>query len=346
MQHDNHLSLAEIHELAHGALEGSGARSLQLEQTTLAIVEAEADGIRTVGLGYLPTYCEHLKCNKVVGMAQPSHEQVAGSAIASDAAQGFSFAAFHEAMDDFHALCRSQGIAALAIRRSSSAGVLGWFVERTAKAGLIGIGFANSSSLMAPYGGTKAFFGTNPLAFAVPRGESRPPLICDMATSQVAYVTVKQHAANGIPIPLGWGLDKQGAPTTDPNEVLDGGAMAPAGGHKGSLLALLVDVLAGGLAGPHFSFQSSPFGNNEGGPTDVGQVFIALAPATFTGTQAGPGPFAERLEVMLSALSVDDGVRLPGESRYRNREKAAARGIAVPDALIARLRSYTKGIDY
>ena len=87
-----------------------------------------------------------------------------------------------------------------------------------------------------------------------------------------------------------------------------------------------------------FFVQSSPFGNNEGGPTDVGQVFIALAPATFTGTQAGPGPFAERLEVMLSALSVDDGVRLPGESRYRNRENAAARGIAVPDALIARLR--------
>lgn len=337
---DKFLTLAEIHDLSFAALEGSGARGLQLEQATLAIVEAEADGLRTVGLGYLPSYCEHLRCNKIVGDAQPRHQQVAGSAITSDAAQGFSFAAFHEAMDDFHGLARRQGIAALAIGNSSSAGILGWFVERTAKAGLIGIGFANSSSLMAPYGGSKAFFGTNPLAFAVPRGDEHPPLIADMATSQVAYVTVREHAAKGKPIPLGWGLDKQGNPTTDPNEVIDGGAMAPAGGYKGSLLALLVDVLAGGLAGPNFSFQASLFGNNEGGPCDVGQMFIALAPATFSGNQTGPGPFAERLEVMLSALGEDDGVHLPGDSRYRHRDSAAANGIAVPEELLARLKSY------
>jgi len=340
MPHDEYLSLADINDLALGALEGSGARGIQLEQATAAIVEAEADGLRTVGLGYLPSYCEHLKCNKIAGSAQPSHEQVAGSAITSDAAQGFSFAAFHEAMEDFHALARTQGIAALAIRRSSSAGILGWFVERTAKAGLIGIGFANSSALMAPYGASSAFFGTNPLAFAVPRGEGRPALIGDMATSQVAYVTVKEHAAEGKPIPLGWGLDKHGIPTTDPNEVLDGGAMAPAGGYKGTLLALLVDVLAGGLAGPNFSFQASLFGNNEGGPCDVGQMFIALSPQVLTGIPAGPGPFAERLEIMLSALGEDDGVRLPGNSRHAHREKAAAHGVCVPAELLARLRSY------
>ncbi|MEO9875309.1 MAG: Ldh family oxidoreductase [Anderseniella sp.] len=340
MPPDERLSLAEINDLVHGALKGSGARGIQLEQATAAVVEAEADGLRTVGLGYLPSYCEHLKCNKIVGSARPCHEQVAGSAITSDAAQGFSFAAFHEAMDDFHALARAQGIAALAIRRSSSAGILGWFVERTAKAGLIGIGFANSSALMAPYGGTNAFFGTNPLAFAVPRGEGCPALIGDMATSQVAYVTVKEHAAEGKPIPLGWGLDEHGVPTTDPNEVLDGGAMAPAGGYKGSLLALLVDVLAGGLAGPNFSFQASLFGNNEGGPCDVGQMFIALAPETFTGIQSGPGPFAERLEIMLAALGEDDGVHLPGNSRHAHREQATAHGVTVPAELIARLRSY------
>ncbi len=340
MPHDECLSLAEVRELAHKALHGSGARGIQLEQAILAIVEAEADGLRTVGLGYLASYCEHLRCNKIIGTAQPSHEQVAGSAIASDAAQGCSFAAFHEAMDDFHRLARTQGIAALAIRRSSSAGILGWFVERTANAGLIGIGFANSSTLMAPFGGRNAFFGTNPLAFAVPRGDDRPALIGDMATSQVAYVTVKEHAAQNKPIPLGWGLDKTGKPTTDPHEVLDGGAMAPAGGYKGSLLALLVDVLAGGLAGPNFSFQASLFGNNEGGPCDVGQMFIALAPAAFTGNQAGPDPFAERLEVMLSALGEDEGVRLPGNSRHAHRESAAKHGVMVPGDLLARLQSY------
>ena len=331
------LSLAEIETLSHAALAGSGAEGLQLDQTVSAIVEAEADGLRTVGLGYLPTYCEHLRCGKVNGKAKPTHEQVAPSAIASDAKQGFSFGAFHEAMNDFHDLAHGQGVAALAIRNSTSAGVLGWFVERTAKAGLIGLCFANSSALMAPYGGKRRFFGTNPLAYSVPRGNGLPPLIADMATSQVAYVTVKDHAAKGKSIPLGWGVDKDGKPTTDPQDVLDGGAMAPAGGYKGMLLALLVDVLAGGLAGPNFAFQASSFGSNEGGPPDVGQFLLAIAPQAF----GNHGDFSERLEVMLAALCEDEGVRLPGDSRWANRERAARDGIEVPRSLIETLKSYS-----
>ncbi len=330
------LSLSDIDALARAALAGSGAEGIQLEQTTSAIVEAEADGIRTVGLGYLPTYCEHLRCGKVNGKARPSHEQVAPSAIASDARQGFSFAAFHEAMNDFHHLAHAQGVAALAIRNSTSAGVLGWFVERTAKAGLIGLCFANSSALMAPYGGKHRFFGTNPLAYSVPRGNGLPPLIADMATSQVAYVTVKDHAGKGKPIPLGWGVDRDGKPTTDPNDVLNGGAMAPAGGYKGMLLALLVDVLAGGLAGPNFAFQATSFGSNEGGPPDVGQFLLAIAPQAF----GNHGDFSERLEVMLDALGQDEGVRLPADSRWANREKAAQDGIEVPDSLVETLEAY------
>lgn len=330
------LSLQQISELASTALAGAGASGIQLEQATSAIVEAEADGIRTVGLGYLPIYCDQLKAQKINGSARPVHKQISGAVIASDAGNGFSFAAFHEAMDDFHSLAKVQGIVALAIRHSSSAGVLGWFVERSAKAGLIGIGFANSSSLMASPGSGKRFFGTNPLAFAVPRGEGAPPLIADMATSTVAYVTVAEYAAAGKPIPPGWGVDRHGHPTTDAKEVISHGAMAPAAGHKGSALALLVDILAGGLAGPNFSFQASRFGNSEGGPPDVGQMFLAISPSVLN----ADNPLAERLEVMLDALTEEDGVRLPGDSRYNHREKAADEGIAVPVSLIRQLEAY------
>ena len=192
--------------------------------------------------------------------------------------------------------------------------------------------------LMAPYGGKKRFFGTNPLAYGVPRGNGEAPLVADMASSQVAYVKVKEHAASGKDIPLGWGLDRDGKPTTNPNDVLEGGAMAPAGGYKGALLALLVDVLAGGLAGPNFAFQASPFGTNDGGPPDVGQFLLAISPQAF----GGPGAhgFADRLEVMLAALTEDDGVRLPGGSRLAHRKAAAAEGIEVPQALLDRLNEY------
>jgi (2R)-3-sulfolactate dehydrogenase (NADP+) len=332
---ETRLTLDAVHDLARRALAGSGAKGIQLDQAALSILEAEADGIRVVGLGYLPVYCEHLRCGKVKGDALPTHRQAAGAVIASDAAQGFSHAAFHEAMDDFHALARRQGLAALAIRNSTSAGVVGWFVERSALAGLIGLGFANSSALMAAWGGRKPFFGTNPIAYAVPR-HGHPPLIVDMATSQVAYVTVKRHAEEGKEIPLGWGLDREGRFTVDPRAVLEGGSMGPAGGYKGALLALLVDVLAGGLAGPHFAYQASSFGNNEGGPPDVGQLFLAIDPAAFDAA------FGPRIEAMLAAMVEDPGVRLPGDSRYAHRARAAAGGVFVPEDLIATLESYAR----
>lgn len=330
------LSMDQISDLARRALAGSGAEGVQLEQAADSIVAAEADGIRSVGLGYLPTYCEHLRCGKISGRAIPSHARSAGAALVSHAGNGFAHAAFAESMEDFHALTRKQGIAALSIVNSYSAGVLGWFVERSARAGLVGIGFANSSAVMAPYGGSRAFFGTNPLAFAVPRGGGRPPLIADMATSQVAYVTVRDHAERGEEIPVGWGLDSLGEPTTDPDAVLDGGSMAPVGGYKGMLLALLVDILAGGLAGPNFAYQAAPFGDNTGGPPDVGQMFLALAPAAF----AAAGEFTPRMEAMLAALTADAGARIPGDSRHAHRTRAAREGVEVPEALIDQLESY------
>lgn len=115
------------------------------------------------------------------------------------------------------------------------------------------------------------------MAFAIPRGDN-DPIIADMATSQVALVTIKQAAAEGRSIPPGWGYDKQGLDTTDPAAVIDGGALAPAGGYKGMLLGLLVDVLAGVLSGPNCSFQAPVFKNMSGGEPKVGQFFIAVSP--------------------------------------------------------------------
>jgi len=102
------------------------------------------------------------------------------------------------------------------------------------------------------------------------------------------------------------------------------------------LLALLVDIIAGGLAGPNFAYQASPFGNNEGGPPGVGQMFLALDPAAFSAS----GDFAPRLETMLAAMIADEGVRIPGDSRHAHRTRSAREGVKVPSALIARLESY------
>lgn len=331
------LSLAQVDDLARRALGACGAYGEQLDLAVQSVVDAECDGIRTVGLGYLPLYCGHLQVGKINRDAQPSHEQIAPSAIRSVADSGFAHAAFAEAEADFVTLARTQGIAALSIVDSYSAGVVGWFVQRMASSGLIGLGFANSPSAVAPAPGASPFFGTNPMAFSIPRS-GKDPLIADMATSQVALVTIKKAAAEGRAIPPGWGYDQDGNDTTDAAAVIDGGALAPAGGYKGMLLGLLVDLLAGVLSGPHCSFQAPVFKNNSGGEPKVGQFFIAISPGGLT--PGGDNAYADRLEIMLSALAAEPGVRLPGSRRHEFRSRAGSEGVEVPIELIDKLEAF------
>src|SRR5688500_5218080 len=165
--------------------------------------------------------------------------------------------------------------------------------------------FANSSPRMAPAGGIRPFFGTNPIAWAAPRREG-PPVVADMSSSAVAWVRVNAAAQAGESIPHGWALDADGRPTTDSNAAL-AGSMAPAAGHKGSALALLVDLMSGGVAGSNFSFEASDFGGTVGGPPAVGQVVLAIDPAATMGDA-----FVERIEHELQALVAEPGARLPG----------------------------------
>ena len=334
------LTLNEVDDLARRALSGCGAHGAQLDLAVQSVVDAECDGIRTVGLGYLPLYCGHLQVGKLNRDAQPRHEQAAPAVLRAHADSGFAHAAYAEVEADFYALARSQGVAALSIVDSYSAGVVGWFVQRMAAAGLVGIGFANSPSAVAPAPGASPFFGTNPMAFALPRADAEP-VVADMATSQVALVTIKKAAAEGRPIPLGWGYDAEGRDTTDAAAVIDGGALAPAGGYKGMLLGLLVDVLAGVLGGPNCSFQAPVFKNNSGGEPKVGQFFIAVAPGSVT--PGGDSAYDARIEAMLAALAAEPGVRLPGSRRHEFRARAADSGVEVPLSLIEKLEGFAAG---
>lgn len=329
------LSLDDVEQLSTRMLVASGASVLQAGATARSIRAAEAEGIRTVGLSYLPTYCDHVACGKVVGDAVPVVSTPRAAVVLVDAGNGFCHPAFEAGAEQLVDATRSCGIAMMVITHSYSAGVLGWFVERLASQGLVAVMFANSSSAVAPHGGHRPFFGTNPIAWATPRADG-DPVVADMSSSAVAYVSISAAAAAGETIPTGWAIDADGEPTTDPNAAL-AGAMLPAGGHKGSALALLVDVMSGGVTASNFSFEASGFGGNEGGPPDVGQVIVAIDP---TGT-GGTG-FSDRIEVLLREMLSQPGVRLPGDRRLDSRLRTLDAGVEVPDDLMATLRSYAE----
>ena len=327
------LSLQEVLDITGRMLRASGASPLQADATARSIRDAEAEGIRTVGLSYLPTYCDHLACGKVIGDAVPTVSRPRPATVVVDAGNGFCHPAFEAGREPLVDAARDCGVGVLALTHSYSAGVLGWFVERVAEDDLVAMMFANSSSLMAPAGGVRPFFGTNPVAWAAPR-RNAPPVVADFSSSAVAWVRVNAAAQAGESIPLGWALDADGRPTTDANAAL-AGSMVPAADHKGSAWALLVDVMSGGVAGSNFSFEASGFGGTVGGPPDVGQVVLAIDPTATMG--AG---FVDRIEVVLQALSAEPGARLPGDRRLEQRRRAATEGVEVPDDLMAVLEAY------
>lgn len=328
------LSLDDVYELSFKALTGCGATEKNAAPVAESIQLAEADGIRNVGLNYLSHYCEHLLCGKVIGNVDSTWEQTAKSVIVSDAHYGFAHSAFMDVFDNFTALIQENGSASLAIRNSYAAGVIGWYVEKIADKSFIALAFANSPPAIAPWGGTTAFFGTNPLAFSVPR-PGKPPLIIDQSSSTTAKVNVVHAAQRGEPIPDHWTFDREGKPTTDAKEGL-AGSMTPSGGYKGVAMAMIVDLMAGGLAGPCMSHTAASFGDNLGGPPKVGQFIIGFDPGAFD------SEFSARAEGMFSAMCSQPNVRLPGTRRHDHRKLAEKEGVSLPEKLHKKLLAYAR----
>ena len=326
------LTLEEIVRLAFKALADSGASAPAAASVARAIRRAEADGLPSIGLGFLPTFLGHLRSGRVVGIAEPTLSKPAPGLLQVDAANGFFHPAFDMALPGLVAAAKAQGIAAMAVHRSYSAGVLGHCVEDLAMARLVALGFSNGPANIAPWGGAKPLFGTNPLAFAVPR-DNAPPVVLDQASSTVARVTLNAALATGGPLSEGWALGRQGQPTTDPAEARKG-SLAPAGGVKGAGIALMVEVLTAVLTGANLSPQMQGYGVEAGPPLDVGQFFIAIDPQSVQ-----PG-FSDRLEFLFNAIAGQTGARLPGERRLAHRAIATAHGVDVPAALLDQIKSF------
>lgn len=301
-----------------------------------ALIAAEIDGQAGHGLSRVPAYAAQARAGKVNGRAIPRATQTAKAALVIDAGDGFAYPALDLAIRDLARLAPGTGIAAAAIHRSHHCGVAGRHVERLAEQGLVGLIFSNTPKAIAPWGGVRALYGTNPLAFAAPR-RNGPPLVVDLSLSKVARGKVMVAAKAGQAIPEGWAIDAEGRPTTDAKAALDG-AMLPMADAKGAALALMVEILAGGLSASHFGHEASSFFDAEGGPPRVGQFLIAIEPKAF----AGPS-FIDRIETLLAQVAAQAGVRLPGERRLTGRTLAKSGTVQVDPALIGEIEALAQG---
>jgi len=254
-----------------------------------------------------------------------------GGAFLVDAHEGLAFPACAFAVAEAISRARASGVALAAVTNSHHFGVAADHLRPVAAAGMVGLAFGNSPAAMPAAGGRRALFGTNPVAAIFPR-RGASPLVIDLSLSEVARGKVMVAAREGKAIPLGWALDRDGNPTTDPKAALEGSMLAM-GGAKGAMLALVVELLVTTLTGAALGFEATSFFVDAGNRPRLGQAFVVIDPDAL----AGRDVYFARLETLVAAMLDDPGVRLPGARRDALAAAAARDGVELPASLAAQL---------
>ena len=323
------LSVPDAHALVVQSLMRCRTSEVNATHVADALVAAELAGQTGHGLRRILPYGTQALARKIDGHATPIARATRPGAVMVDAANGFAYPALALAMQALPEITRIQGVAAAGIHRSHHAGVAGWFVERLARQGLVAFMFANTPAAIAPTGGARALFGTNPIAFAAPV-DAADPLVVDMALSNVARGKILTAAQKGETIPEDWATDAHGNPTTDPIAALKG-TMRPAGGAKGAALALMVEVLAAGLTGAVLAGDASDFFGPDGPPPGTGQLLLAIDPDALGGTG--------QITRLAGQFEGNGTARLPGRRRQARAEKVQREGIAIASDLMSQIQA-------
>jgi len=331
------VSLEDVHRMSTDALLGQGFSSQQATAIANTITSAERDECYSHGLFRIPFYVK-VKANPDTNVeAVPELHATSSSIVHVDARNGFCPLALETGLPALVEKTKERGIAALAIHNVYNIAALWPEVESLAQQDLVAFAFTGASAFVAPHGGTKPLFGTNPMAFSWPRS-NQPPLVFDQASSVSARGEIQLHALRGESLPSGWAIDKDGQPTTDPAAAL-AGAQLPFGGYKGSSIALMVELLAGALIGDLFSYESKEKDKLKVGAPYGGEFLMAIDPAhcQLNGDKASA---IARAEQLFERVLAQEGTRLPSMRRYAARERTKVSGVVVPKKLHDEISAY------
>ncbi|MGI6038185.1 MAG: Ldh family oxidoreductase [Limnochordia bacterium] len=328
----------ELTTFAASVLEKIGAPKADAELVADCLIKADLRGVASHGISRLPIYAKRLAVGVV--NSKPNIrvlKELAGTALI-DGDNGMGPVIGHKAM----ALCiekaKGAGVGFCAVRNGNHFGIAAYYTLQALRQGMIGIAISNAPPSIAPWGGVDPKFGTNPLSIAVPAG-SHPPLVLDMAVSVVARGKIILAAKQGLPIPEGWAITKDGRPTTDANEAMEGTSL-PFGGPKGYGIGLVNDILSGVLSGAFYGpLLNSLWGNFED-PQNVGFFMGAINIEAFM----DPKEFGERIDSYFAQVKAGrkapgvEEILIPGELELRAEQKNVQGGIEVPGAVVEELK--------
>jgi len=285
----------------------------EAELISKSLVEADMRGVSSHGVSRLKIYMKRMEEGVVSKIAKISIEREYPGSIVLNAHNSMGIVAGVKAIDLAIEKAKKAGAVFATVKHSNHFGTASFFTKRASRQGFIAFAASNAPPNMAPWGASEAYIGTNPLSIAIPMSNGED-IVLDMATSVVAQGKIIMAAKNNESIPEGWAITKDGKPTTDANEALNG-TVLPFGGHKGYGIALIIDILSGILSGSDFGPYLHNMWTDFVTPQNVGHVFLVLDISKFIDTDI----FFKKLDTMKSDiknLSRAEGVKevfLPGE---------------------------------
>ena len=326
-----------LHECVAGALVDCGMATDRAETESEIMVEADLFGTPSHGVRMLPGLLEGIRSGRAIAVPQVHKLHEFGACTVLDCDKGPGRSTSLQAMEIAVDNAQRFGVGVCLARDTTHWGRAHAYAMRAAHRGMIGLCTTNALPTMAAFGATHAVIGNNPIAIGIPTENVDEPVVLDMAMSQAAVGKVNTWLREGRALPQGWGLDAEGRPTDNANDILRG-AVLPMGEHKGSGLSMMMEIMTAALAGGLFGFEIAR-GDASGLDPGATKFFLALNPAAF----GSPIALQSRVDTLLSYLTQNTGVRerflWPGQRGWDERRRNLAEGVPLHVDIVTQLRA-------
>ena len=296
------------------------------------LLKAELINAQSHGLARLKMYCDRLKKGLINSKPKIKIKKISSSISHINADNSIGFVAADIGIKVAIKNAKKTGIGLVAIKKSGHYGLSSFYAEQAVKKNLIVFCFTNAPPALAPHGAKKSLFGTNPICFGAPTGNT--PFIFDSSASMINRGKIRRAEKLGLKIPFGVALNKKGKITTDAKQALQG-TQLPIAGFKGSGLAWMVDILSGVLTGSsHGGKTKDPF-DDFSGPQNVGHLFITINPNVFSGNS-----FLKEMKKnikLVKKLPKAKGfssIMYPGERKNKIYKKNINKDISIPSKIL------------
>lgn len=332
----------ELITFATGVGQALGMERIEAQNFSQSLVYADMRGLHSHGLMRMPTYVERIQKKLIHVGIVPEIERDGGALLAIDGQNGMGACVAQRTMELCVERARETGVCVGAVRNCNHFGYSAYFTKYATECHMIGFAMANAFRSVAPFGGAQPMLGTNPLSVAIPVNGSEPFLL-DMATSLVAQGKIILARQEGRQIPMGWGLNSSGEPTTDPSAVLDGGSLTPFGGAKGYGIALMIELLCVCLAnsakstemGSMYDFTRTQDTGFVLGAIDINHI---MTPQEF---ECSAAQLLAEIKASPKSPQVSE-IYIPGELEARRFQEALQIGVQLSEPIVQELTKIGK----